>query len=318
MDYGKLAYLRLEEVEAALSPKRQARLKNTSLSVYPDFPLIAANDYHFAALEGTGTLTAVLCISAEVRTAGRISVYIGGIKAGFIDFSDAGVFERVLCVSVRVADNGQILLRAENGFYGFLTGISAALIGENASLMRMRDDFAADESNGDCGVLRGINGDLQLQVFRAGEVIRHTSMGRGASADICADGAGGFFAAYSDFSDNCWITHYSAQGGERRTRIGSGAESAAVMNTGEGLLAALVRGGGVFLYELDYNLDIFGAEERLQHEGTVSRAAFVKNTEHPILLISDGRKIFARFGTEESVRNSDTFIGNITAFLEDL
>jgi len=298
MDFGRLAYLRVEELENAVRSNRTERIRNTGFSVRPRFNLNAQNSYRITNASGRGRQSLLVTINVDVQEAGRVAVTLGGQKLGFSDFNGTGNQEQMLMLSCRFTDTTVISLTAQNGFRGTLLCVQIILIGEAAHLSRRAGDFGADESGDFLGVLFSRNERLQLNRYPLSTLQNPTAfaIGHGGIADVCGDTGGGFYIAYADNNQNVWLTHIDVHGAIRRLRLNEeGVQSLAVtyIEHEQAVLAAFIKNGRV--YTLRASLNLTAHTQSLPFESErAEQIAFVKGARAPALLSVRAGRIFLR------------------------
>jgi len=296
MDFGRAAYLRLEELENTVANRARQRIRNAGFRVTPGFELRAQNSYRITTADGNGMQNVLVKLTVRVQAIGRINLRIAGEKGGFIDCNSLGETEQVMLLSCRFTNPSLLTLQAENGFMGTIMALELMLVGDNAHLARRSGDFAADESGIFVGVLQSKNEQLFITRYRLDGTQSATvfTIGQGSLADMCADGAGGFFVVFRDNSSNIWLSHTFADGGNIRMHLGTlPITSIAVTPFADDIGIAFVQDGKVFTCIASVLNNSHTAPVELEGERAES-VAFVKNATNPMLLLTRSGRIFAR------------------------
>jgi len=299
MDFGRLAYKRLEEFEHAMRSTRTERMRNTGFSIRPNFFINELNPYRITTASGSGRQSLLVKINANVLNTGRIVLLIDGQKVGFSDFLTLGNSEQVLMINCRFSNQTAALsLQAQNGLSANLISLQAVLIGEGAHFARRVGGFSADESGRFLGVLYSKNDNLQLNRYPLSTLANPTvfSIGRGLIADTCGDGNGGFYVGYVDNNQNFWIIHINEVGAIRRLQINETAVTslAITLNQHEQFVQiAFVKNGRIFY--LSVSLDLSSSTKTLPLDTERADIVdFVKGATSPTLLASREGRIFVR------------------------
>jgi len=306
MDFGKMAYLRVEEIENILRQQRPQRIRNTAFTLTPNASIINVDslprqDFRVSEAEGTGRVTFLVKILAEVQIgfSGEIQLWIDGHKAGFTSLDTAGTHERTIVVSVPMTQLSSLTLRASIGFRAVLRMVTVCLIGENVRLIRPRGNFAIDQSGETIAVIHSREDD-RIIIHRGSKydnaiVFVESFVGTGSVADVCSDNNGGFFVAYSDNDNNMWLVHFLVEGSVRRVRICDGrADSIAVFLDFAAVVVAFIRDRRLHFILVDEGLGSVSSPKRLEDEIRVEHVAFTKNALSPTLLLENEGKVFLR------------------------
>lgn len=295
MDFGRLAYKRLDELEHAIEARRTQRVRNQGFSSYPRFPLRVDNPYTMAVASGNGSMSLMIKLRARVENIGRVSVFVDDNLLGFSEFESTGLNEQVLMLSCRFLTPSTLTLKAQNDFMGLIEGVQLMLVGDNANFSRRGRDFATDISGDFVGAITSLNERLSLHRMSVGGGNVHSfEIGSGSVSDICGDNAGGFFISYIDNSRNFWLVHFNAAGGIRRLRLGDAAcESVAINLSGDSVSVVYVVKGRVFIRTARQDFSSVSSEDTLENE-RAAEVDFVKGASPAMLLFTREGRIFAR------------------------
>jgi len=308
MDFGKLAFKRVEELESVMRNSSRGRISSNSFSVRPNFNLNAKNQYIITSATGRGKLSLFVKINVNVIASGRVAILVNNNKLGFTDFKNVGNDEQVMLLSCRLEGQSNILsLQAQNGLQVNIVSLQLILIGESASFSRRAGSFVVDESRDVLGVLYSSDGVIQLNCYRfiaLDTPITHI-VGRGNIADMVGDTLGGFYVCYVDSSQNFWVVHVNHVGVIRRLKINeSNIASAAIAldkRVGEIVIAFVVEGR---VFNLTASIDLVYSTASIVLESERAEAvSFVKGSLVPILLSTRGGRIFIRKPQLELVKS---------------
>lgn len=295
MDYGKLAYMKAEDIERRLdgADKKETR---SAKAVFKPRVRLTEKGYDLTEISGDGTITAV--VRAEVR-AGNAYRGVLKLRAGTLGLSDCALNlaagETHVCVMLAALDCAggvPLSIAAEEGVT--LTALELAVMGSGAKVYRRAGDFAAD---GSCVL---VSEDERLRAYSAGagELSAGKVVGFGHRADLIAAGEG-YFVAYADNTDN--LFGCALDGGLNVTGVrylGRGADGIAVSDDGGRAAIALLRGGRVTIRYVDFDLKGVSMETETEIEG-VERIKFVKNAPVPMLMTESGGTCVMRTAERE-------------------
>ena len=296
MDYGKLAYLKADELESRLNStlKLSGRTVCTDYGVNPKFDF-KTGDFDVSEIRADGSVT--LFVRAAVRadseiTSGGINVLINGINAGKSVFSAAKgeIRELFVMCAANISGSAVVSLSAENSDCT-LMNCQILISGEGAEIAGRGGDSAVDRQ-GDKWALVTCGDDYVYAYLFTEENFRLENpkyIGTGRRADI-ASGSDGFIIAYVDVAGNSFIVLTDSELNVSVSRfVSAGVERVAVSRYRGGFALAELCEGKITVRYVDGSGGI-GAPEAVTASGDPKRIGFVKNAALPELIVySDGR-----------------------------
>lgn len=304
MDYGKLAYLKVDELESRLAPELATeRTKCYDYTVKPVYDF-RRGDYFITDATASGAVTVFVraCVRADSSVEnGLFELKINGFTAGRCDFSaSAGETRDCFVMSAASVDGSAELAVSMNGLDCTLLSCQILLSGSNADLCRSGGDAAVDKC-GSVWALVSVSDDniyaytFGEEDFSLGQPVR---IGSGRRADVCA-GVDGFAAAYVDSAGNTFVAKTDVNLNVlSRIFVDAGADSVAITRRGEGFLLAQLKNNVVSCRFIDAAGGYSMPTEITRDDKAVS-VGFVKNAEPPMLIVTTGERSYLKPGETE-------------------
>lgn len=305
MDYGKIAYLKAEELENRLSlmGAKSAREACTDFTAKPVFDL-SGGEYFVGNVSAGGS--AFFFVRAEVRldsdvNDGRFDVLVNGLSAGGCELGGVKGETKTLFVMCAAYINGTA--RAEVTAYGAdCTLISCQLLisGAGADIARTGGAAATDNSGDVWLVVTGDDGYITARSFTEDnfELSEPIYIGAGTCGDV-AGGNNCFAVSYIDPAGNVFVvmldTDLNFSG---RTYVCAGAKSAAIGSYRDGFILACGDGSGIEFRYVDAGGGVSAAVSRETIAGA-SRIGFVKKANPPMLTVTESGRSYVKFALVE-------------------
>lgn len=304
MDYGKLAYIKAEELESRLSGSYTA--KRTMCSDYTTRPVfdMKNGDYSVTDIRAGGYAT--IFVRASVRADSEISsvfsVKINGLPAGGCDLSAEKDETRDLFVMCAAAVDGTAAISVTaDGADCTLMSCQVLVSGQDAFVARPGGDASADKCGEVWALISSEDDNIYARTFTEQNfsLSDRIYIGTGRRADICA-AEDGFTAVYVDVTGNCFAVFTD----KALNRLGGvfvapDTECAAVARCKDGFVVARVSAGEIF-YNYISSSGGLSASVKIPLAERATGVGFVKNSSMPMLIVRTAERSLmkkAEFGT---------------------
>lgn len=304
MDYGKLAYIKVEELESRLSGSYTA--KRTMCSDYTTRPVfdMKNGDYSVTDIRAGGYAT--IFVRASVRADSEISsvfsVKINGLPAGGCDLSAEKDETRDLFVMCAAAVDGTAAISVTaDGADCTLMSCQVLVSGQDAFVARPGGDASADKCGEVWALISSEDDNIYARTFTEQNfsLSDRIYIGTGRRADICA-AEDGFTAVYVDVTGNCFAVFTD----KALNRLGGvfvapDTECAAVARCKDGFVVARVSAGEIF-YNYISSSGGLSASVKIPLAERATGVGFVKNSSMPMLIVRTAERSLmkkAEFGT---------------------
>ncbi len=320
MDYGKLAYLKADELENRLNNSLKATERSvcTEYTVSPVFDF-KSGEYSVSDIRADGSVTLFMrmtvCADSDI-TNGEIAVLINGLAAGKSTFGLSTGEKTELFIMCAVYVSGVAAVSLSSGADCTLLCCQLLISGADAEISGRGGDSAVDIFKDKWALVTSSDDYVNAYLFTEDDFKLENPkyIGTGRHADVAA-GKDGFCIAYVDTAANVFI---AMTDGELNVLFGrfvdSGAERVAVSAYGAGFVLAELSQGKITVRYVDANggtsepslVDVTGAAERI---------GFVKSAERPELIVyADGRSYLKCAAVEHG--GADTVNVSADIFLE--
>lgn len=294
MDYGKLAYVKAEELESYLRKTESEKGKNATLcaAFYPRVAL--ESGYAPVTVSGDDSvgLTVVLKLRASKDVTDlKVRLYAGDMQTAYTTVTAAkGETVSATVLSSVYPGSGQRLRVVASGKGLILDEMSVLACGAGVALSGGQSDYRCDVYDGKVYCAHERDGYLYLsQAGGDGEVsVAHASV-----FDLAASGQGLNVLACDDLG-NLWGVCYDGELNEtHRVMLGDGFDSVALGRNPFGQVMAAVKGKKLYFALSDENFD--GATDWTQFEDvTASEVYLSKQSDNSVLLYVRDGKLYAR------------------------
>ena len=293
MDYGKLAYLKAEELEKRLALTGENRLACTDYTANPTFDLSTGQPYAVSALiaDGTATIVVVATVSGA-GASGELKLYLGKdlLASQKVAISSSN---NEICIFTRAINlyDERVLSVVGVDLNATLKSIQVVLIGQKADMRTNLNSSAVDKFNGTWMLVDCQNDRVRVLPFNENEFNLDTEIfiGSGKCCDICV-GLGSCIVCYIDDVGNTTVCRVnSANTASGYTVTGSGASACAICAHGDKYILCEIVNGKVYCSKLNSALT---SSARLEVETPflVDGISFVKNAKSPMLVLyANGR-----------------------------
>ncbi len=284
MDYGKLAYLKADELEA--------RINSGTAAKFPP-PALYRTSFKTASgrvrlLEGGGTGTAVI-VKVSAKNAGDVRLYIGGLRAASARLSGSD-----LPAVMFGAGSGDVEMEfssfeggAKNVDIQLLLPVGTAAASGRASELNMA------RSGEKCLISSVDGGDVKVEMCDGKYENRlGAETGRGVRADVCAAGSD-FCVVYSDVHGLLWSVAVS---GElkvlARSLLGEAPENFGITYANKRVYVFFARDGKAKYFSTAYPKGTRGKTSDIDYSGYVVRLTPVKDSEPIAVALESGGKVY--------------------------
>lgn len=297
MDYGKLAYMKVEELGARLSNSATEQIDEGGAYavIAPYSVLTNGTEIPLTEIVGKGRIT--LVVKVTMRRDAAMAKGILTLKAdGKIAALQSAVGEKgevtyVLLTSVYSTGLLPLSLACEGNFDAVLIRTEVAALGSGLSLGRRQSDWSADYIGDGTKAAAAVVFDESVLVapVTGGAIGAFASAGMGHTLDFAAVGTG-FNLAYFDDMGNFWGVRYDSDLNElTRNYLGESGEDVSIGTYGEKLVVARLVNGKLYTRITDLEFGGGGDEVETDIGLRADKIRFVRHSNPPILTVfSDG------------------------------
>ena len=303
MDYGKLAYVKAEELESRLSALLGDT--NTGSAVYNVSPLFDFTTGEFLLTETTGsgkiTLFCICVLRADSDITGKVRLKVNGLVANekSVDMKNGEekefTFLSLISINATASvslscDCDATLVRAQILISG--KGVKTAISGAHASVDKCSDGVWAIADSKDNNVC------VRLFDEQSATMSQEYFYGAGSSVSLCA-GNSGFVLAFVDERSNVFIVFLSPDLQEqKRFFLCKGASDVAVCKNNDGYLCATVSGDRIDGYVFDDGTLCSTAVE-IEKTTQAKSINFVTNRVSPMLVVTTDDRSYVKSVAKE-------------------
>lgn len=306
-DYGRLAYLKAEELEGRISsapPMPETVKLSARIEQY------LSEEAEIGGVYASGTVAAVfkLTLFCAARAEGTVKILADGRICASALVTAEGRVETVLLTSVRTEGERRFSVQGEGLSSVKLISADAVFVGVNASPASYASAVAAVSSaHTAVGAIFGGVAAVKRVYPESGSFSAETELGRAKAFDIKAV-AGGFIAALCDRSGNLFGMELDPDLNIKRvTPLGDGGQSVAVHAGENRAVIAVVRGGKIFAASASLNLSGTGTFREVEFPSAVDRVSFSAEGAPAALAIESGGKCFLKLCEEEKSLRGTAF-----------
>ena len=298
MDYGKSAYMKIEELERRLdilsAPKRE---RGSGFATEPHREIRKGSGIKIGTLSGNGAMTLNIKIALNVYVVGELSLFIGGKRAGKSYVSSVGDTESVMICSVKITEPTELLLEGDESFFALVKRVEASAFGSDADLAStVSGSFGACAESDGAAVLYCSGDRLYFAQFSGERLVYQNELGGATAADIARLESGEFIAAYRDCFGGIWLGVIEDGKMIKRHFTGRDGDSVAVAVFDGGCIFAYVKDGKAYAQYSSETLDFdrFSGDTEIECAFKVDSVSFVKESETPILIVGSGSNGFLK------------------------
>ena len=293
MDYGKLAYIKAEELEKRLVKTNTARITCSDYTASPTFDFSTGKSYGISAISANGTITVMAVMTVQGNGAnGQLKLYLGEdlLSSQQVvitsDESQTVIFTR----AINLYEEKILSVKGE-GLNATLKSVQVVLIGEKADMRTNLNSSAVDKLNQTWMLIDCKNDRVRIFPFSENDFNLNTEVfvGGGKACDICA-GAEGFIVAYIDDAGNTVLAKVSTTNlVTDYTVCGTGASACAICKNLDKYILCEIIDGKVYYSKVEPDLSCSDRSE-VPTPFKIDGISFVKNSSTPMLVLySDGR-----------------------------
>lgn len=309
MDYGKSAYMKIEELERRLdilsAPKRE---RGTGFAAEPHREIRRGSGIKIGTLSGNGAITLNIKIALNVYAGGELSLFVGGKRAGKSFLSYAGDTETVMICSVKITEPTELSLEGDESFFALVKRVEASAFGSEADLTSsVFGSLGACGNGGETAVLYCIGDRLYFAQFFSGTAVRRSEFGGATAADIAYLDSGEFIAVYRDCFGGIWLGVIKDGEMIRRHFTGRNGDNVAVAVFDGGCVFAYTNGGKVYASYVIGGVDFsrFSGDMEIPCAFNVDFVGFVKGSATPMLIVGSGNNSFIKESVDGKTATAD-------------
>ena len=269
MDYGKLAYMKAEELEARLTTPSPSTAVSAGFTPDASAKGLALTSVR---LSGSAVVLCKVVFFCEADTTASVALKFDGKTAADAEIAlSAGERKtEILMGCVQYTGEAALTLDCSDG-----------------RILVKRDEIA----RGDAFAAAALASSQTITAYPIDRAIgAGKAVCRGLGFDLCAT-ADGYALLYTDAVGNLWLRQLNtALDTVACSRIGDAIDSPTVCFTGGRLTAAGVVGGKAYVFGATTGATRFP----LDFPDAVDNVYFVKNAPRPILAVTSGGKVFLK------------------------
>lgn len=304
MDYGKLAYIKAEELESRLNADKRAADEVTGVTLRPSFDF-SLGEYALPSVYACGGVT--LTVRARIRadesaSEDEIVLLINGMRAAStaVTAEKGRSVDALIICAVRLNGTAELRLSAF-GKALVLKGVQLAVCGEGAALESIGGDAAADKCGNTWCMVEVEDGSVIAYAFSEPNASFNPHyIGAGRYADVTKTDDG-FLIAYSDESKNAFAVFTDKSlSTVSRTFVCGGAESVTATAYCGGYAFVTVESGRVAVRFIGKGGGGSSAPSYPELDGGVKAVRFVKNADSPMLVLRYSDRSVLRLAQPET------------------
>ncbi len=287
MDYGKLAYMKAEELEARLTTPSPSTAVSAGFTPDASAKGLALTSVR---LSGSAVVLCKVVFFCEADTTASVALKFDGKTAADAEIAlTAGEPKTELLMGcVQYTGEAELTLDCSDGRI-LVKRVEIGLLGASAAVTRETSDFRF--ARGDTFAAAALASSQTITAYPIERAIgAGKAVCRGLGFDLCAT-ADGYALLYTDAVGNLWLRQLNtALDTVACSRIGDAIDSPTVCFTGGRLTAAGVVGGKAYVFGAAAGATRF----LLDFPDAVDSVYFVKNAPRPILAVTSGGKVFLK------------------------
>lgn len=317
MNYGKLAYLRLDEIENAISSFETSLTKNYSANYTPNTIISTNNSYSIAEISGDGVINIVVTFDVDTIASGSIELYLDDLLIGSCVAQSISRNQYIIMDTLELEGGGILKVKGDESYQADLYCISLMVHGEGAYIKRSDIDVALVESATYCGSCYSDGTNVYLQKYDVSTALADDAIQIcfGTTFDMDCDDSDNFFIASIDRYDVFSLYVVDSDDNVSQTILPYEADSAAIAYCSGTAVIAYVSSGVCKYVEVDVATKTISNEMDLDVSVTASDVHFVKNREYPMMIINSDDKLLM-ITSEPEFTLSETVSVVINASLE--
>lgn len=310
MDYGKMAYLKAEELEARISTSARRQ----SQRFFRARPFQTFNDKKTLLSYSGGAFAVIVtvCINSQ---GGRAYLAVGGLRAAENEFAPGRTERTFMAAS---AGTGRLTLINDTLKNAVLERYEVLFVGDEPDVSEDGGSCALARSGADYALATAADCDVDV-VKCDSRFVKSVTLkaGRGEYADVCACGDG-FYIVYGDVYGVLWgVAADSGLNVLSRNFLGENVGKLSVAAYEDFIAVAFVQDGRAKYFTTAFPNGVRSDVLDVEFNGTVQGVKLVKGAAAPALLIESSGKVFLLKAQEEK-RGKDTFAVRVRGYLESV
>lgn len=317
MDYGKIAYLKTEDIERRLNAITSSNKSGCeSCTVNPELDL-RQGVYEVTEVSAEGTVTILLkaTLRANADVSERLCLLVNGLVAGTSDVNcKAGeTVERIVLCSAFVTGDATVGVSCNADV--ILTSVQVLCMGAGVSLKKSNGSASLCKLGDTWALVSCENDDVKAYFFKENNFVLESPyfLGRGKCGDV-TDWKDGYAFCYTDRMGNTFVGSFDQSLNKNFTRvICTNSESSAITSYDGNLLVAYCEKGKVYVVRVD---ETGGKSQPLLIKSSAKcrSLSFVKNASVPSLIIYDGQRSLMKTATGDGTKKDVINVTLITSF----
>lgn len=292
-DYGKLAYMKVEDLENSMQAVAK-RTFDSSKAYFSPYVSLCHLPYEMTDFICSGVVAIIARINLNAVSPGVVTLFIDDKCVGAARV-EVGKSEKIILGSAKTSGGR---LRLVGGFNCDLENAEIILVGDGAFITRYASDICAVESADKICLVSSVSDSLGAFVVDKSDPRFITPVNVGVGSIVDALAFENFLICYADSFDNMWGVVLNSGGEEiMRECIGDGCESIALCSYGATVIIAYVKNGEVFYKTANHLLGAVSGEHKMELQA--ERVSFVKNADPPIMVVQSEKNCFIRFCEKE-------------------
>lgn len=304
MDYGKLAYMRLDELEQKVESKTATALKERNVSAFfmPCEYIESGKIFDLTYISGSGINTIIISIQADVLSVGAMAILLNGKVIAVNEIEKVGKYTNILFNSVKLTGESLLSIVCLDGLCMTLKLAQIALIGALADIVRDMSDTGVDFKGDLLGVLISRDGRLMFKetLLSKVDISGGVNIGFGKKCDLIAR-EGYFAAVYIDNYENLWgvILSKDAEISRKCLCKAEGFTSIAITKYDDTLIIGYSANGKANYFFTSDDFSLKSSDVLIETNVACDSVMFVKNSEFTALVYSGEGKSYMKIVNKE-------------------
>ncbi len=315
MDYGKLAYLKAEELEETIRALiKKERAINRQFTATP-LRNLQKGEYSFPTVYTQGSMSVIVTalVTANSACEAELTLCSNGVKVGGKRVVLSEKEEREVVFTFAVESSGEITLTLSSEEPITLNSVSLLVSGYGADISLSPVRSAMDKYDYYWCIVECNDGIITAKNYYEEERTSYktVTIGEGICCDVCADESG-FAVTHTDILGNTFVTFLDLNMNKKLLMtVCDGATSSIIGRAEKGCVLGLVINGKLYFRMVTRE----GISQKILVEEVerVDEATFVKNSALPAVIIrTDGKSRLMRALHESGNEENATFVLSVT------
>ncbi len=316
MDYGKLAYLKVEELEKSLSSLlKKERSINRRFTAKP-LRNLQKGAYAFPTIYSSGSVSVIITaqVTANAQTTGELILLSNGVKVSGKSLTlDANETSETV-FTVAVESEGELKLSLTSSTAITLNSVELLVSGTGADLSLSPVRSAMDKYSYYWAIVECNDGLVTVKNFYEEEQVfyRTLTLGEGVSCDICADESG-FAVTHTDILGNTFVNFLDINLNKKGNLVLTDGASCSIIGKAEnGCALGLIIKGKLYLRMV--SREGVSALMAVEEVDKADEVTFVKASNPLALIVTvDGKSRLLRALAEHGGRENITLSLGVTS-----